>query len=1021
MLVSRFTYPKSNLHPCVHSLSLWLLSFLAMPAVAAPSEAGNFVLKTYSPKAYLASPQNWAALEDPRGIMYYGNTDGLLEFDGITWRRIPLPNAKAVRSLALSENGVVYVGGQNEAGFLTQDPSGATRYVSLLNRLDPAERNFGDVWSIVSTPAGVYFSTTERLILWNPTSGVRIWKAAGRFRRAFLIGGVLHVQVSGLGLHHLLGDKLAIAPGGEQFQKLDVRGVFKSNRGLTVATGKGFFFATVKGFEQISLPVAKQTQDAALYSVAQIASNLIAFGSARGGLILADAEGQFLRVLNKESGLPSDYIASITPDRQGGIWLATGNGLVRFVPRLTYFSEANGLRGALLSLARWRNVLYAGTTSGLFRLKPSAAGIASEFEAVASLQESIWSLTPREDSLWIGSQSGLFEFNGSKLERHSTSHEVVYDISFSHRDPKTLYIAMRSAAHILRHNGKAWVKTGELPSAGEEFRTIADDPEGLIWATTRSSIVRADFSSGTPQIKNFTEANGLPKGWKNLFRIGGRLLFATEKGLVKFDAATQSFVPDSSLGTIFSDGSHGILLLKEDPRNGNVWISGAGYHGLLINPGKPDAEWRPMPFVSSGFDDLWVIQPDVDGVVWGAGSDGRLGRLEPSLASTTQKPLEVLIRRLLVSETRHSIAEGPSEKPIRVLPGQNSLRVEFSAPFFDAPDRIEYQFAINSNLDANTPWSSEAWKDLSNLWEGDHKLHIRARSPYGQVSTEAYLSLQILPPWYRTWWAYALYGASLGSLVWLLFRWRLRNLRESNRQLESIVEERTAEIRQQRDQIIEQEQKTEALLLNILPAPVAEELRTKGVVAPMHFDDVTVCFTDFVGFTISSESLEAEDLVAKLHEYFTEFDMIITSYGLEKLKTIGDSYMFVSGLPERSPDHAVRAVCAALDIVAKAQELGERYPALNWRLRVGLHSGPVVAGVVGLKKFAFDIWGDTVNLASRMESSGAPNRVNFSERTYHAVRNSVECESRGLVHTKDGRDIPMYFALRRKAAQSTML
>ncbi len=209
-----------------------------------------------------------------------------------------------------------------------------------------------------------------------------------------------------------------------------------------------------------------------------------------------------------------------------------------------------------------------------------------------------------------------------------------------------------------------------------------------------------------------------------------------------------------------------------------------------------------------------------------------------------------------------------------------------------------------------------------------------------------------------------------------------------------------------------QEEKNEALLLNILPGPVAEELRSKGFVSPMHFDNVTVCFTDFVGFTLSSETMSPADLVAKLHEYFTEFDQIITRYGLEKLKTIGDSYMFVSGLPAETENHALLAVRAALDIVAKAQELGSRNPGLNWRLRVGLHSGPVVAGVVGLKKFAFDIWGDTVNLASRMESSGAPDRVNLSERTYMIVAQQISCESRGLVKTKDGRDLPMYFANR---------
>jgi class 3 adenylate cyclase len=280
------------------------------------------------------------------------------------------------------------------------------------------------------------------------------------------------------------------------------------------------------------------------------------------------------------------------------------------------------------------------------------------------------------------------------------------------------------------------------------------------------------------------------------------------------------------------------------------------------------------------------------------------------------------------------------------------------------------------------------------------------------MSPESSIALQVLPPWYRSWWAYSLYALLSSGIVFGVFRWRLRNLRESNRRLEQIVEERTTEIREQRDQIADQEKKTEALLLNILPAPVAEELRTKGSVSPMHFDDVTVCFTDFVGFTISSETMSSADLVAKLDEYFTEFDKIITAYGLEKLKTIGDSYMFVSGLPTEKADHAYLAVRAALDIVAKAQELGEKNVGLNWRLRVGLHSGPVVAGVVGLKKFAFDIWGDTVNLASRMESSGAPNRVNLSEKTYLKVADKIHCESRGLVKTKDGRDLPMYFANR---------
>jgi class 3 adenylate cyclase len=970
------------------------------------SEAGSFVFRTYSPKAYLANQQNWAAIEDSRGVMYFGNTDGLLEFDGVTWRRIPLPNAQAVRSLALSDKGRLYVGGQNELGYLDAEPNGAMKYVSLVDKIDPAERSFGDVWSILFTPAGVFFSTTEKLILYNPSNGIRIWKAKGRLRRAFIIDGALHVHVLRVGLHKLTGEQLDLVPGGDQLANLDVRGVFQSSRGTTLATTKGFFFKTDKGYEEWKLSLAKTAQEAGLFSVAQINPELIALGSARGGLLLVNSQGELQRTLNKESGLPSDYIAGITTDRQGGVWLATGNGIVRFAPRLTFFNEASGLRGALISIKRWKGTLYAGTTSGLFKLIPAQPGREAQFAPVDGFEETIWNLNPTEKSLWVGTQSGLFEYDGKKSPPRTTNKEVVYDTSFSRKDPQTMFVAMRSTAHVLRYDGKEWAKVNEIPSKGEEFRTIADDENGIVWATTRSSIVRADISQNPPSIQVFTEQAGLPKGWINAFRISGRLLFATEQGLVKYNAANKTFVQDDSLGPRFASKSMSILLMREDSRGSNVWISGTGYHGVLRRPFQKDMEWRPMPLVAAGFEDLWDLYSDADGTAWAAGSDGRLVRLESGLNSSRQLPFEVLIRRLQTSDTRQIISEGATASAVTIPPNQNSLRLEFSAPFFDAPERVEYQVALDSPIDEKTPWTSEAWKDLSNLWEGSHKLRVRARSPYGEISPETSLSLAIQPPWFRTWWAYSFYGAVLGSLIWGVFRWRLR----SNRRLEVIVEERTTEIRQQRDQIIEQEKQTESLLLNILPAPVAAELKTNGAVAPMRFDDVTVCFTDFVGFTLSSEKITAEELVAKLHEYFTEFDKIIAKYGLEKLKTIGDSYMFVSGLPQRSPQHAEMAVRAALEILEKSKELGLKNPDLNWRLRVGLHSGPVVAGVVGFKKFAFDIWGDTVNLASRMESSGAPNRVNVSERTHQLIEAKFECEDRGMVKTKDGRDLPMYFA-----------
>jgi class 3 adenylate cyclase len=218
------------------------------------------------------------------------------------------------------------------------------------------------------------------------------------------------------------------------------------------------------------------------------------------------------------------------------------------------------------------------------------------------------------------------------------------------------------------------------------------------------------------------------------------------------------------------------------------------------------------------------------------------------------------------------------------------------------------------------------------------------------------------------------------------------------------------ELEQRHHQVEQQKRVSESLLLNILPGEIADELRTKGMVSPKYFEDVTILFTDFVGFTLSTEKLAAEELVEVLHDYFTAFDKIVARYRLEKMKTIGDSYMCISGLPSRNPAHPVDTVLAAFEMLHAVEERARRGGNLEWKVRIGIHTGPVIAGVVGINKFAFDIWGDTVNYSSRMESSSEANRINLSERTYSRVKDFVACEPRGKVLTKDKRELDMYFA-----------
>jgi class 3 adenylate cyclase len=215
-----------------------------------------------------------------------------------------------------------------------------------------------------------------------------------------------------------------------------------------------------------------------------------------------------------------------------------------------------------------------------------------------------------------------------------------------------------------------------------------------------------------------------------------------------------------------------------------------------------------------------------------------------------------------------------------------------------------------------------------------------------------------------------------------------------------------------------EKKKSDTLLLNILPAQVAEELKENGKSNPTLYSDTTIIFTDFKDFTQFSELFTPEELIKELDNCFEKFDEIITANNLEKIKTIGDAYLCVAGIPKNEDDavaNAVRAVKASVEIAGYISDLrnkklkeGKTY----WDIRIGVHTGDVVAGIVGKKKFAFDIWGDAVNMASRIESEGETGKVNISGSTYELVKDKFDCVYRGKIQAKNKGLIDMYFVSR---------
>ncbi len=233
----------------------------------------------------------------------------------------------------------------------------------------------------------------------------------------------------------------------------------------------------------------------------------------------------------------------------------------------------------------------------------------------------------------------------------------------------------------------------------------------------------------------------------------------------------------------------------------------------------------------------------------------------------------------------------------------------------------------------------------------------------------------------------------------------IKRLQEANANLERKVEERTAEVHQQKKEI-------ENLLHNILPEEIAKELKLNGKAEPKHYESVSVLFTDFKGFTKITELTPPQELLRELNRCFMAFDEIVEKYGLEKIKTIGDAYMCAGGIPVPQAENALNTVAAALemqDFMHKWKAAKQAHGEYAWELRLGIHTGPLIAGVIGKNKFAYDIWGDTVNIAARMESSGEVGKINISGSTYELVKHQFQCTYRGKVQAKNKGEVDMYF------------
>ncbi len=369
--------------------------------------------------------------------------------------------------------------------------------------------------------------------------------------------------------------------------------------------------------------------------------------------------------------------------------------------------------------------------------------------------------------------------------------------------------------------------------------------------------------------------------------------------------------------------------------------------------------------------------------------------------SMTVEEIPILKRIILNGDSVINIlSENDQTSEIVINKKYNNVAFELTES-----DSLVYMYFLEGFDRQWSQWFRTGFKEYTNLPAGSYKLRVRYTDLKSSGGEEHLATLKVLPLWYYSPAAFIIYFCLAALTIWTIYS--ILNLRFARTQymLEQIINKRTEDL------IIEKE-KTENLLANVLPKNTASEIMETGKATKMKYNFVTVLFSDIQGFTKLAEEMNPEMLIDELDKFFFYFDSVVEKLGIEKIKTIGDAYMCAGGIPEKNRTNPVEVILAALEMQGYMTRLKEasRINGMQlWDIRIGIHTGTVVAGVVGHKKLSYDIWGDTVNTASRMESSGEAGRINISGTTYEFVKDFFVCEHRGKMPVKYKGEIDMYF------------
>lgn len=725
-------------------------------------------IENYQKTVYTAGNQNWSIAKDKNGVMYFGNAEGLLTFDGKYWQKYQMPNRQIVRSVATDNNGKIYTGGFGEFGFWAYANNKLT-YKSLISLLPKENKITDEVWKIYVEKDRVIFQTFSRIFIYR-NGKIETIKAPSSFLFLHKVNNRYFIEVLDKGLFELKGNKLSFLPNSEKIGKQGVLSILPYKNGqFIIGTSKnGLFIYDGSDFFPLATAANNYLKTYQLNNGVKLLDKYYAYGTILNGLIIIDENGKIVQRINKSSGLQNNTVLSIYADNEQNLWTGLDNGIDRIELNspLYFYFDKTGQFGTVYSSIIFKDKIYLGTNQGLFYSDWSRDNelIPFNFRLIPNSQGQVWELAILNNELICGHNSGTFKVLGDQISWISNISGG-WTIKKLNSNPNYFIQGTYLGLSLYQNTATGLKFSTKIAGFEAPSRFIEEDNKGDIWVAHAYKglykiTLNSNYSTAT-SVKYFDERNGLPGNYNiNIFNLENKIVFSSDHGFYTYDELSNKFTPydvlNKSLGSFAT--SNKII----NAGNKKYWFIDHGKTSLVnfSEPGKIEIDSNQFSLLDGRMVQYYENISQISNSIYLISVDDGFVIYNNSLnTSQAKKKLPaVLIRRIEdITDKYFTISEtGNNSEETEIPNSRNNIRISFAMPYYRQA-KLKFQYYLEGYSKDWSDWSSATQKDFTNLSSGTYKFKVRAKIDDSSVSEITTFEFTILRPWYLSNFAIFLY------------------------------------------------------------------------------------------------------------------------------------------------------------------------------------------------------------------------------------------------------------------------